>query len=105
MELNREQIVKALECCGRIGEHPHNCGGCPLREALDYRRRVYCRAFLAQYALALIRELTEDNKAQAETISSLIETIKCLPVKTVDSNVVVLPKYKYKGLEETNGDV
>ena len=72
MELNREQIVKALECCGRIGEHPHNCGGCPLREALDYKKRVYCRAFLAQYAISLIRGLTEEN---ARLISDGFETV------------------------------
>ena len=74
MTLNREQIVKALECCGRIGEHPHNCGGCPLPNALDYRDRVYCRAFLARYALALYRELTESlDRVQKQCGEIIVE--------------------------------
>ena len=44
MELNREQIVKALECCSK-----DDCDNCP-------NGFGNCYANLAGYALALIRE-------------------------------------------------
>lgn len=51
MELNREQIVKALECCST--DLP-NCHECPYKEC-----KPSCFA-LSSEALALIRELTEE---------------------------------------------
>ena len=88
MELNREQIVKALgQCSGELGGL---CSGCPLRSD------TYCTEHLAASALSLIRELTEENEAQAETITNLIDTIKGLPIKTVESKVAIFPKFKCK---------
>lgn len=48
--MNREQIVKALECCST--DIP-NCHECPYKE---------CKPSLSREALALIRELTEENE-------------------------------------------
>lgn len=74
MELNRDQIVKALEHCGRIGETAHNCWSCPLHE------KDYCSAYLAQRALALIRKLDRDNDMWRETVERLISTMKMYDV-------------------------
>ena len=50
MELNREQVIKALECCRGKG-----CKGCPLqpKESLSI-----CITQISQNALSLIKELT-----------------------------------------------
>lgn len=56
MELNREQIKKALECC-----HSHsyrNCPKCPYNE--DTEKTCFMR--LMEDALSLIKELTEKEK-------------------------------------------
>lgn len=71
MELNRDQVIKALECC--INDECDKCG-VPFGN---------CQANLMQDALSLINELTEDNEAQAETITNLIETIKSIQADTV----------------------
>lgn len=53
MELNREQIVKALECCSDGGR----CNDCP------YDSDCFIPHWgVVKYALALIRELTEENE-------------------------------------------
>lgn len=59
MELNREQIVKALECCGEM----HECSICPRYD----RNNDLCQEDLHADALALIRE-------QAEKIERLSRT-------------------------------
>ena len=51
MELNREQIIKALECCHTQGK---DCLSCPYEN--DHSNCVY----LEKNALFLIKELTED---------------------------------------------
>lgn len=64
--MERDKIVKALECCAiSIG----GCRECP------FWLNVGCKYLVMNDALALIRELTEDNQAQAETITNLIATI------------------------------
>ena len=57
MELNREQIIKALECC--------NGGDCETCKALG----VACDATWKFHkdALALIKELTEENERLRDT--------------------------------------
>ena len=65
MELNREQVVKALECC----TSEQGCGGCPY-----YPTLIGCSRQAMSGALALIRELTEENerlRAEAENQSVL----------------------------------
>lgn len=55
MELNREQIIKTLECCASKG----GCKKCPLqpKESL-----AICVTQISKNALALIKELTEENE-------------------------------------------
>lgn len=68
MELNREQIIKALECCTNIGKGDLVecvCEECPYCIGKDDCRN------LDSYALALIKELTEENerwRAEKETL-------------------------------------
>ena len=52
MELNREQIIKALECCTSC-----SCGvDCP------YYDSTLCQYHIMRDALSLIKELTEENE-------------------------------------------
>lgn len=53
MELNVEQIKKALECC--LVES--NCTDCPLRHQYE----TDCLKYAGKKALSLIKELTEEN--------------------------------------------
>lgn len=55
-ELNREQIIKALECCGTENKC---CSVCPL--AKDYSP---CSKTMAENALSLIEELTVELEAR-----------------------------------------
>lgn len=53
MELNREKIIKALECCSGT-----TCKViCPLSSVAE----INCGQLLINESLALIKELTEDN--------------------------------------------
>ena len=59
MELNREQIIKALGCCS----HPNMCNECPchnLRMCWDMK----------QQAIALIKELTVEVEAMRGAANS-----------------------------------
>ena len=71
MELNREQIIKALECCIKaeswgdcedLGCPAHTKQGCYfyLRTDDDYENTIYIE--LCKDALSLIKELTEENE-------------------------------------------
>ena len=57
MQLNREQIIKALEC------HAGNfsCDECPC-DPYDGTGETYCGCIMAKNALSLIKELTEENE-------------------------------------------
>lgn len=52
--MEKEQIIKGLECCGSEG---HICGKCPYQSV---RIGISCRDKLSRDALALIKELTEE---------------------------------------------
>lgn len=87
MELNREQIVKVLECCSK--EH---CG-----EWCAFYDETPCEAVLAQYALALIKELTEENERLHTSCTELtqcctkLETlykIKCKQLEVAEAKTV-----------------
>ena len=54
MELNREQIIKALECCS--SPSIRDCQECPYNKINDCFRLVY------KNSLSLIKELTEENE-------------------------------------------
>ena len=69
MELNREKIKKALECC-KVGE---DCWACPYDNVGVYSQ---CVPKLLEDALSLIKELTEevaDLKAIAEQYQKQFE--------------------------------
>ena len=53
MELNRDEIIKALECCTNAEQC---CDDCILLEDRN------CGVHLLKNALALIKELTEENE-------------------------------------------
>ena len=59
MELNREQIIKALECCGTGTSD--DCRECPFFNDENISTED-CMERLIRYALALIKELTEENE-------------------------------------------
>lgn len=70
MELNREQIIKALECLASNDD--------VLGEGCAYQRYsgLSCQRAIARDALALIRELSEKmNTVRAETIMEFAEKI------------------------------
>lgn len=54
MELNREQIIKALEL--------HSQAEMPCLRVCPYGNLHYCGAEMAKDALALIKQLTEENE-------------------------------------------
>ena len=60
MEPNREQIIKALECCTLGG--CHDCRGCPNGNHL----LSVCKRIAMEDALSLIKELTEENERLRE---------------------------------------
>lgn len=62
MELNREQVIKALECCSSREED--TCDYCPLTEI-----SIDCGRILHSISLSLIEELTEENERQRSEIS------------------------------------
>ena len=54
MELKRDEIIKALECC-KSDDMTH-CRRCP------YDTGLYCMCNMSADALSLINELTEENE-------------------------------------------
>ena len=64
MELNREQIVKALECCFIVCY----CNTCPYYKIGEHTQ--VCTRKMAQDALALIRELTVELDAMRGAANS-----------------------------------
>lgn len=73
MELNREQIVKALECCSDC-----NCPECPYVPTEDcYKGTMGCSEQMMRNALALIRELTEENERLRKTSEDGAECPTC----------------------------
>ena len=68
-ELNREQIIKALECC----KSPKltKCYGCP-RDKED----GHCMYRLNEDALSLIKELTEENERLSGAVKQYEEERK-----------------------------
>ena len=63
-ELNREQIIKALECCAS-STGSQACIGCPLDEL---NLCSYDGTTPSKYALALIKELAEENERLNERL-------------------------------------
>ncbi len=63
MELNREQIVKALECCSK---HPPRCRACP------YQGMPCCTNEHRKDALTLIKQLTADVERVSKQCGEII---------------------------------
>ena len=72
-ELNREQIIKALECCD-YGD----CYPCPYRSI-----GVGCVQEAQSKALALINELTEENERLRERNITLEQKLMLLEIDDV----------------------
>ena len=81
MELNRENIIKALEHC-TSSTSSEACDGCPFNDMELCDRESNA---IEKHALALIKELTEDNENLNKTISNLLETIKDIKSDTLRS--------------------
>ena len=61
MELNREQIIKSLECC-ELGD----CYPCIYRMT----ESGVCQDMLCKEALELIKELTEENESLSQSLAN-----------------------------------
>jgi hypothetical protein len=64
-ELNREKIMKGLECCASY-DRDASCGECPYMYA-ELADNEICSNRMAEDALALIKELTEENERLTKT--------------------------------------
>lgn len=83
MELNREQIIKALECCKSFRDF-YMCDICPYYR-LELADDENCTNRLSQDALALIKELTEEN----ERLKNICESYMLQYGTAVDKNVLI----------------
>lgn len=85
MELNIEQIIKALECCKSFRDF-YMCDICPYCR-LELADDENCTNRLSQDALALIKELTKEN----ERLNRIIESYMLQYGTAVDKNVLIKP--------------
>ena len=69
MELNREQTIKALECCSSRDDNA--CDTCPL----DNLDSIDCKRILFALALSLIKELAEENERLSACVMSKEEVM------------------------------
>ena len=79
MELNREQIIKALECCGskHNSDEKYECKNCPLNGRSFDEGSCYDEV-LHDNALSLINQLESDNAKLAE--ANAIQTITAVEI-------------------------
>ena len=73
MELNREQIIKALECCA---SEEYICTQCPIDEKI--KDDCECGKVVARNVLSLVKELTEENerlRAEANKLDALCDEL------------------------------
>ena len=68
MELNREEIIKALECCQK-----RKCVHC----TYDVFGNPLSNCRVKKQALALIKELTEENERLSKEVADLQDELKC----------------------------
>lgn len=75
MELNKNEIIKALEWCSEL----RLCVDCPMRaEGYFSHSGNACRKALMEKALALINELTAKNDAVSEECCQLLTKVRKL---------------------------
>lgn len=82
MKLDREKVVKALECCtrGRKSNGDIPCLECPYNECnivggmSERQTHGTCQGWLMIDALALIRELAEENeRLRSDNIQKILD--------------------------------
>ena len=78
MELNREQIIKALECCGTGCFDIATCDRCPFEPKEEGKGSLGCNDELIRNALLLIKELTEKNERLKERNIALEQKLMLL---------------------------
>lgn len=64
MKFNREEIIKALECCSDC-----DCYNAKMQEDCPLINVPFCKNYLRKQSLVLIKELTEENEFHRKTIS------------------------------------
>ena len=77
MELNREQIIRALECC--ITPRDCECDDC----SLDKYGSLNCKWLLMSHSLSLIKELTEENERLRKRNITLEQKLMLLGIDEV----------------------
>lgn len=74
MELNRDEIIKALECCGIGCFNIATCEKCPFTPKEEAKGSLGCNDELIRAALALIKELTQAHDMLSESYDHLEKT-------------------------------
>lgn len=67
--LNAEQIMKGLECCASY-DRDASCGECPYMYA-ELADNEICSNRMAEDALSLIKELTEENERLVKALDTM----------------------------------
>lgn len=79
MELNREQIIQALEFCGIC-----ECNNEKTNTECALINMPFCKNYLRQQSLSLIKELTEENEKLNERLDREAKCQYDLATKIVD---------------------
>ena len=76
-KLNREQIIKALECCH--SSCIADCKQCPYKGKADCEEDfcITCLNVLIKDTLSLIKELTEENERLRAEVADLRDELQC----------------------------
>ena len=89
--MEREQIVKALECFTSVADltdwTPSNCVGCYFETQGLCEQN--CSSRLADVTLALIRELTEENKRLKEQNAYLVKEAVFSPMERAHNTIAI----------------
>lgn len=101
-ELNREQIIKALECCtrGRRNKDDRPCNECPYNECNlvggTSERQIAgtCQGWLMKDALSLIKELTEENEKLRNDRGALCSHLVCAEIEKRNTIADTVQKMK-----------
>ena len=79
--MEREQIIKALECCGEYN-HGTTCKNCPYMY-IELADNEICSNRMAQDALSLIKKLTEENERLHASCTELTQNLHECKADTV----------------------
>ena len=104
MEINEKNIIKGLDCCtrGRKDENDRPCLDCPYNECnivdgtSERQTTGTCQGWLMKDALALIKELTEENEYLKSTdIGDLQQEYDSL-AKSLEDAIELIDKLRAK---------